>query len=85
MSVVGTATRGAPLASPAVLGSVVMSRSSAVVAVVMSCSMGPLCVVTGSRVKTPDTLTIDEPAFLPARVQARKLDRERVERLHYVA
>ncbi len=32
----------------------------------------------------PDTLTIDEPAFLLAYVQARELGRERVERLCYV-
>ncbi len=37
-----------------------------------------------SRVDTPDTLTIDEPAFLPPRVQAHKLGRERVKRLCYV-
>jgi len=39
---------------------------------------------TGSWVDTPGTLVIDEPAFLPARVQARKLGRERAERLRYV-
>jgi len=38
-----------------------------------------------SRVDTPGALTIDEPPFLPARVQARELGRERVERLRYVA
>ncbi len=40
--------------------------------------------MSSSRVDTPDTLTIDEPAFLPARVQARELDGERVERRYYV-
>ncbi len=37
-----------------------------------------------SRVDAPRPLTIDEAAFLAARVQARELARERVERLRYV-
>jgi len=40
--------------------------------------------VLPSRVDAPTTLTIDEAAFLAARVQARELDRERVERRCYV-
>jgi len=37
-----------------------------------------------SWIDMPGTFGVDEPAFLPARVQARKLGRERVERLCYV-
>jgi len=66
-SVVGTALAGAAPTSPTT-PVVVMSRSATVVAIIMSCTKGPPCVVTGSRVDTPDTLTINEPAFLPARV-----------------
>jgi len=40
--------------------------------------------MSSSRVDTPNTLTIDEPAFLTARVQARELGREPVERVCYV-
>jgi len=36
------------------------------------------------RVDAPHTLTIDEAAFLTARVQAREVGRERVERVCYV-
>jgi len=41
--------------------------------------------VLPSRVDAPATLTIDEPAFLVARVQARELGRERIKRRCYVA
>jgi len=40
--------------------------------------------VLPSRVDAPATLTIDEAAFLPPRVQARELGREPVERRCYV-
>ena len=40
--------------------------------------------MSSSRVDTPDTLTIDETAFLATCVQTRELDRERVERRCYV-
>jgi len=36
------------------------------------------------RVDAPGTLGVDKPAFLPARVQARELGRERTERMCYV-
>ena len=40
--------------------------------------------VLPSRVDAPATLTIDEPAFPVARIQAREVGREPVERMHYV-
>ena len=44
---------------------------------------GPSCVLS-LGVDAPGALTIDEPAFPPARVQARELGREPVERCCYV-